>query len=101
MEKIGLFTQSSVKCIKNNTKNPPYRIRTTSLDANLILVNYLKEYPLFGSKFLDYLYWVKILDLFIYSKENKKSFNYKLIMDYVKQIKLKMNDKRTDFVWDH
>jgi hypothetical protein len=25
-----------------------------SLKTNLIIVNYLNEYPLFGSKFLDY-----------------------------------------------
>ena len=36
-----------------------------SLKTNLIIVNYLNEYPLFGSKFLDYNNWKEILNLFI------------------------------------
>lgn len=37
-----------------------YRIRTTSLNGNLILVNYLTKYPLFSSKFNDYQDWLKV-----------------------------------------
>lgn len=32
-----------------------YEIRTTKIDSNLILINYLTHYPLFSSKYLDYL----------------------------------------------
>jgi hypothetical protein len=57
-----------------NTPHPQYRLRTMNLKSNLILVNYLNEYPLFGSKFLDYNNWKEILNLFYpkfkYSQEN-------------------------------
>jgi hypothetical protein len=51
---IAKFLNVSIKNIRENTSHPQYRLRTTSLESNLILVNYLNEYPLFGSKFLDY-----------------------------------------------
>lgn len=38
-----------------------YEIRTTKIDSNLILINYLTHYPLFSSKYLDYLDWKKII----------------------------------------
>ena len=67
-----------------------------NLKSNLILVNYLNEFPLFGSKFLDYNNWKEILNLFNprfkYSQEN---------IDKVLNLKSEMNDKRTIFTWNH
>lgn len=88
--------ESEVKSIRNDSNNPQYRIRTTNLKANLTVVNYLTKYPLFGTKFLDFNNWLEVVKLF-----EKGSFNHKLNMEYVKQIKSNMNDKRTVFVWDH
>jgi hypothetical protein len=51
---IAKFLNTSLKNIRENTSNPQYRLRTTNLESNLILINYLDKYPLFGSKFLDY-----------------------------------------------
>jgi len=96
LEEIALNINSVVKSIRNDSNNPQYRIRTTSLKANLAVVNYLTKYPLFGTKFLDYKDWVKVVKLF-----EQGSVNHKLNMEYVKQIKSNMNDKRTVFVWDH
>ena len=96
LEEIALSLGSLVKPIRNDSDNPQYRVRTTNLKGNLALVNYLTKYPLFGTKFLDYKDWVKVVELF-----NQGSFDHKLNMDYVKLIKLEMNDKRTIFVWDH
>lgn len=101
MEKIAILLESSVKPIRTETKFPQYRIRTTSLSANMVLIQYLTEYPLFGSKLLDYNDWTKVINLFIFSKAKKKPIKHKLNMDYVKQVKSNMNDKRTAFVWDH
>jgi Cytochrome C and Quinol oxidase polypeptide I/LAGLIDADG endonuclease len=93
---IAKFLKTSLKNIRENTSNPQYRMRTTNLESNLILVNYLNEYPLFGSKFLDYNNWKEILNLFQprfkYSQEN---------IDKVLTLKSQMNDKRTIFIWDH
>lgn len=93
---IAEFLNTSLKKIRENTSHPQYRLRTMSLDSNLKLVNYLIEYPLFGSKFLDYNDWKEILNLFNprfkYSQNN---------IDKVLNLKSEMNDRRTIFTWNH
>jgi hypothetical protein len=51
---IAKFLNISLKNIREDTAHPQYRLRTLNLESNLNLVNYLNEYPLFGSKSLDY-----------------------------------------------
>ena len=99
LEEIAVSLDSVVKPFRIESNNPQYRIRTTNLKANLAVIDYLTQYPLFGSKFLDYKDWAKVVDMFATVK--KGSFNHKDNMDYVKQIKSNTNDKRTVFVWDH
>ena len=93
---IAKFLNVSLKNIRENTSHPQYRLRTMSLETNLILEKYLNEYPLFGSKFLDYNNWKEILSLFNpkfkYSQEN---------IDKVLYLKSEMNDRRTIFIWNH
>jgi len=96
LQEIALNIKSVVKSTRNNSNNPQYRIRTTSLKANLAVVDYLTKYPLFGSKFLDYKDWEKVINLF-----QKGSFDHEFNMDYLKQIKSNINNKRTVFTWDH
>ncbi len=96
LKEIALSFESQVKSTKSDSDNPQYRVRTTNLKGNLILVDYLTKYPLFGTKFLDYKDWAKIVELF-----NQTSFDHKLNMNHVKLIKSGMNNKRTVFVWDH
>jgi len=92
---IAEFLNTSIKKIRENTSHPQYRLRTLNLDSNLILINYLNEYPLFGSKFLDYNNWKEILNLFNprfeYSKNN---------INKVLKLKSEMNDRRTIFIWN-
>ncbi|KAH9158361.1 hypothetical protein EDB89DRAFT_2118592 [Lactarius sanguifluus] len=47
-EIIANFLLSSVKAIRVDKPKPEYRVRTTSLNGNLILENYLNTFPLFG-----------------------------------------------------
>ena len=101
LEDIANNINSIVKPIRNNSNNPQYRIRTANIKANLLIVNYLKKYPLFGSKHLDFEDWLKVVQLFILRKEQGGFFNHKDSMNNVKLIKSKMNDKRTVFVWDN
>jgi len=96
MKEIALAFECSVKPIRISNDNPQYRVRTTNLKGNLVVVNYLTKYPLFGTKFSDYKDWVKVVELF-----NSSTFNHKHNMDYVKKIKSAMNDNRTIFIWDH
>jgi hypothetical protein len=88
LNNIASFLLTTVKVHRTN-----YRIRTTSLKGNLNLVNYLMDFPLFSSKYLDYLDWLKVLNYF----KEKKSKDLKEII----KIKNQMNDKRTFFYWDH
>jgi hypothetical protein len=99
LEEIAISINSNVKPIRIDTNNPQYRIRTTNLKANLAVVDYLTKYPLFGTKFLDFNDWAKVVNVFASVK--KGSFNPKDNMENIKQIKSNMNDKRTIFVWDH
>ena len=90
---IANFLKVSLKNIRINTPNPQYRLRTMNLESNLILIDYLNEYPLFGSKFLDYSDWKEIFNLFNprfkYSQEN---------IDKVLDLKSRMNNNRTIFI---
>jgi hypothetical protein len=87
---------TNVKEIRKSKPKPEYRVRTTSLKGNLILVDYLKIYPLFSSKYLNFNDWRKVLIYF----ENKKHTNPESIKAII-ELKLKMNNNRTEFNWDH
>lgn len=96
LSKIADFLCSVVKETKVSTKTPQFRVRTTSVNANYILINYLTDYPLFSSKYLDYLVWSDVVKIF--HKGEQKSQQGR---DRIKQIKSTINDNRTIFIWDH
>ena len=96
LEIIANFLLSSVKAIRVDKPKPEYRVRTTSLNGNLVLENYLNTFPLFGSKYLDYKDWIKVLDYF-----KSGQFKHKDNIEKIISIKSCMNDKRTVFTWDH
>ena len=79
-----------------NRSNPEYRVRTTNVEGNNFLVNYLTECPLFSSKYLNYKDWTNVLEFFN-KKEHTKPESIKKIVE----IKSKMNNSRTEFTWDH
>lgn len=96
LEIIANFLLSSVKSIRIDKPKPEYRVRTTSLNGNLILENYLNLFPLFGSKYLDYKDWIKVLDYF-----KSGTFKHKKNIQEVIIIKSNMNNARINFTWDH
>lgn len=93
LKEIADFLQTSLKPIRENTSHPLYRLRTLNLKSNLILVRYLDEYPLFGSKYLDYIEFKKVLELF-QPRFKATADNLNKILE----IKSGMNDKRTIFI---
>ena len=93
---LALFLLTSVKAVRVNKPKPEYRVRTTSLNGNLVLEKYLDTFPLFGSKHLDYKDWVKVLDYF-----KAGQFKHKENIEKIILIKSCMNEKRTVFIWDH
>lgn len=96
LEFIANFLLSSVKAIRVDKPKSEYRVRTTSLNGNLVLENYLNTFPLFGSKYLDYKDWIKVLDYF-----KLGTFKHKIYIEEIILIKSSMNDARTVFTWDH
>ena len=89
-----LFT--TVKEVRKSSISPEYRVRTTSLKGNLILVKYLDKYSLFSSKYLNYKDWRKVLTYFE-NKTHTKEESIKCIIG----IKSNMNNQRKDFNWNH
>jgi len=73
-----------------------YRVSSTKLENNLIIISYLNKFKLFSSKYLNYLDWVIVINII---KEKK----HKTIegIDQIRRIKDGMNNKRTIFIWDH
>jgi Cytochrome C and Quinol oxidase polypeptide I/LAGLIDADG endonuclease len=96
LEIIAKFLLSSVKAIRVKKFKSKYRIRTTSLNGNLILENYLNRFPLFGSKYLDYKDWIKVLDKF-----KSGQFKHKSNIEEIFLMKSCLNETRTFFTWDH
>jgi hypothetical protein len=96
MEEISKFLKVNLKIInKGYSKGlDQYLIRFSNLNSNLILIDYLEKYPLFSSKYLNYLDSKFVINL-IKNKKHKES------LGLINNIKNNMNNKRTVFVWDH
>lgn len=99
MEKIREFLKvrkvNEIKRIKENYVEFAYEVRTTKKESCDLLIYYLTTYPLFSSKFQDFLDWEKAHKIRI-------SKSYKTIEGTSKLIFLKnsMNTKRTQYIWD-
>jgi len=96
LEPIALLLLTTVKSIRLNSLDKQYRIRTNSLQGNIVLENYLNNFPLFGTKYLNFKDWISVL-IFFKLRLNKS----KEIKDQIIAIKSNMNDSRTIFNWDH
>ena len=79
----------------SNSKNQ-YVVFITKLESNKILHSYLSNYPLFSSKFLNSQDCFRVMKL-IEEKKHKTEEGKNII----NEIKNNMNDRRTEFVWDH
>ena len=103
MEEIREFLDISkirnIKRIKGDYKiEKGYEIRTDRKESRIILINYLTKFPLYSSKYLDYLDWVQIIEL-----QNRFRYKAKPI-DYnntIIDIKGNMNSLRKKFNWKH
>lgn len=96
LNKIADLFNTEVKETRLNKFTPEYRVRTTNTQGNNQAKNYLIKYPLFGTKYLDSIDWMKVLDLF-----NNSEHKTELGKEKILNIKSNMNDKRTVFTWDH
>ena len=94
MEKIADLLEVKVNFLRGDKKHPQYRVRTSSVKSNLIQVNYQLKYNLYGSKYMDFKDWRRILSQF------EQNIHYKNI-SCIHEIKSQMNQNRTTFNWDH
>ena len=67
---MGDFLYTTVKEVRVTRPKPEFRVRTVNLKGNLALVDYLKKYPLYSSKHLNYKDWVKVLNYFNLKEHN-------------------------------
>ena len=93
---IAEFLETEVKKIRSDKPKPEYRVRTTNLKGNIQAKNYLLQFPLFGTKHLDSLDWIEVVDMFGRKEHITEQGKEKII-----KIKSGMNNFRTDFTWDH
>ena len=94
MQSISKILGVSVNFIRGDRKYPQYRVRTSTIQTNQKLRNYLTNYPLLGTKFMDFQDWCKILKYF----ENNTHWENK---EKIMEIKSQMNQNRKTFIWDH
>jgi len=91
MKNLSIYLNTSLKYLE---KKKQFRLRTSSLNSNDLLISYLNKYPLKTSKHLDYLNWKKV---FSYFKNKKVRENANIILE----LKNEMNDKRIKYNWEH
>lgn len=68
---LANYLNTVVKSIRITKPKPEYRVRTTNLKGNLILISYLIKFPLFSSKRLNYNGWIKVLNYFKVKEHTK------------------------------
>lgn len=93
---IAEFLDTEVKKIRSDKPNPEYRVRTTNIKGNINAKNYLLKYPLFGTKHLDSLDWMEVVNIFDRKEHNTIQGKEKIV-----KIKSGMNNYRKIFTWDH
>ena len=54
MNQIAVFLDVSMNEIRSDHKYPQYRLRTSSIKTNLAIRDYLSNYPLRSTKFMDF-----------------------------------------------
>lgn len=101
MNKLAEFWNVNVTSYQ--IKKPPYSleltVRTQSVKNNEILISYLSKFPLWSSKFLNYIDWLKAFEIFkkVCGIKNKPNEIY----NELTVIKKGMNLERTVYNWDH
>lgn len=95
-KKIGEYLLTKVILTKKNNF-PQFTITTSNKISNYIIINYLTTYPLFSSKYNDFIDWSNTYEYF-HSKQHIKDPKIK---DYILKVKSEMNKGRVKFTWQH
>lgn len=84
------------KLVVRQGKGTFFRIRTNSMMENEKIIKYLENFPLFSSKYLNYLDWKEVVNLI---KEKKHLLP--LYKTHIANIKKNMNSFRNIYDWEH
>ena len=97
MREIGEFLNSVPK-IQNrkDRRNSLLRLRTSTVESNLILINYLTNFPLYSSKLFEFEDWKEGARLF--EQKNHRTIRGR---ERLLELKNRMNKRRVDFRWSH
>ena len=99
MQRISNFLECklSTRIFKLNQKEfDSFTITTSNKNSNQILIDYLNNFSLLSSKYLDFRCWERANYLY-FNKLHKNPVHY----EEIKLLKSYMNTKRTEFNWDH
>ncbi len=96
MQSLANFLKTNLGNRKLNGVVTQFIVNTSNTESNTILVNYLNNFPLFSSKYLDFKIWEESLSYFI-----KKLHRDPMYLEKIRELKSNMNTKRTKFNWDH
>ena len=94
MTQISKFLLCNLKTVVRAKQHAQYSARTANLQGNLAVKDYLNKYPLFTSKYLDYLAWEKVLTMII-NKQHRQN------AEAILKLKQTTNSRRTHFNWNH
>lgn len=92
----NFFNCSLLTRKQKSTGNEYYTLTASSKISLKILKDYLEEYPLFSSKYLDYKDWKEIVILVLDNKHYTKEGLIK-----TDSVRNSMNRQRTYFDWTH
>jgi len=105
LNKIAIFCQYKLEKhlifkYDRSGKQEAWRARVVNKKGVVQIINYLNKYPLFSSKYLNYLDWREAYYILI---ENKEHIGTNKLKTYekIKLIKERMNRKRKVFTWEH
>lgn len=96
MQLIAFALNVKLNTSIHNVDKQYYIITSTSPEKLSIFVNYLTHFPLFSSKYINYLVWLEVYNLMRNNKHNTKDER-----DIIQGMKDNINRKRLDFDWNH
>lgn len=96
MEAMATFLETKLRTRDIDKKFSQYYINTSNYTSNIILVQYLKNFPLLSSKYLDFIDWEKALYM-----HKDKLHKDPIYFEKIRELKLNMNSNRTFFSWNH
>ena len=92
----GMKMEEDLFVEKNGLNSFMWRVRTTNQNGVLAIIHYFNKFPLWSSKYLDYLNWEKAFNIILNKRHTKPEGLFE-----IKQLKNNMNNKRTEFSWKH